>query len=175
MGVVGVKYVVAGLARALVLGLLWVFFAGWETDYAIYGAVSVVAATGLSMALLPPLGPPAPARWPRRAWFSLRLAAWFLWQSASGGVDVARRAITATPDIEPTVVAAPVELPQGHALQLAMLMMNLMPGSMIQRGPLPAEQGAQNGEVVEIHTLSETLNPAEQWRQLQLRAGKAFS
>ena len=169
------KYVVTGLVRAAVLGLLWVFMAGWDADYAVYGAVSLAAATALSLALLPPRHQPAPARWPRRMWFSLLLILWFLWQSARGGVDVARRAVTPTVDIEPAVVVAAVRLPRGHALQLAMLMMNLMPGSMVQRGPRPADQGAGAEEVVEIHTLSQALNPAEQWRQLQLRTGRAFT
>ena len=169
------KYVVTGLVRALVLGLLWVFMAGWGADYALYGVVSVAAATALSLALLPPRGQPAPARWPQRVWFSVLLALWFLWQSARGGVDVARRAVAPTADIEPAVVVAAVRLPRGHALQLAMLMMNLMPGSMVQRGPRPAEQNADAEEVVEIHTLSQALKPAEQWQQLQLRTGRAFN
>lgn len=168
------KYVVTALVRAAVLGLLWVFLAGWDADYALYGVVSVAAATALSLALMPPRNQPDPGRWPQRVWFSLWLALWFLWQSARGGVDVARRAVTPTPDIEPSVVVAAVRLPRGHALQLAMLLMNLMPGSMVQRGPQPAEQGEQADEVVEIHTLSAALNPAEQWRQLQLRAGRAL-
>ena len=182
------KYVAAGVMRAVVFGLLWVSFAGWDPNYAAYGVVSVAAASAMSLGLLPPRGVPNPSRWPRRIWFSARLAVWFLYQSGVGGVDVARRAITRTPDIAPTVVVAEVFLPEGHGRQLAMLMMNLMPGSMIQRGPFtagPTGERAGEGagadsrgdaeEVVEIHTLSESLNPAEQWRQLQLRAAPAFS
>lgn len=176
MGVVGVKFVISGVVRAAVLGLLWVFMAGWDADYAAYGLISVAAATTLSLALLPPQRRPEPARWPQRVWFSLLLALWFLWQSVVGGVDVARRAITPRPDIEPTVVVAAVQLSDGHALQLSVLLMNLMPGSMVQRGPRPADQedDADAEEVVELHTLSQALNPAEQWNQLQLRAGRAL-
>lgn len=57
---------------------------------------------------------------------------WFAWQSARGGVDVALWALRRTPDIDPEVLVVPVELPQGHARQLAQLMMNLMPGTLIQ-------------------------------------------
>lgn len=169
------RFVVSGVVRAAVLGLLWVFLAGWDADYALYGVVSVAAATALSLALLPPRARPEPARWPQRVWFSLILVLWFLWQSGRGGVDVARRAVSPTPDIEPTVVVAAVRLPHGHARQLAMLLMNLMPGSMVQRGPRPGDQDHHGDEVVELHTLSEALNPAEQWYQLQLRAGRAFT
>lgn len=173
---VDVKHVVGGSLRAVVLALLWVFFAGWDLDYAGYGVVSVLAATAMSLVLLPPTQTPNPARWPQRIWFSVRLAAWFLRQSALGGVDVARRAFAARPDIAPAVVVAPVQLPEGHSRQLAMLLMNLMPGSMIQRGPLVPDHQPEGeaGEVVELHTLAAALDPAEQWRQLQLRAGRAF-
>lgn len=164
------KYVIAGILRATVLAIIWVFFAGWSADYAIYGVVSVAAATAFSLALLPPQGNPNPLAWPRRAWFVTLLLGWFLWQSAKGGVDVAIRALKRTPDIDPEVITAKVALPEGHARQVAMLMMNLMPGSMIQRGPLTTE----GPDAVELHTLSATLKPAEQWRQLQQRTARAF-
>lgn len=170
------KYLVSGAARAAIFGLLWVFFTGADSAYAGYGVVSAAAATAMSLALLPPQGLPRVRRWPHRVWFSARLAVWFVYKSAVGGVDVARRAIPPTPAIEPKVVVAPVRLPEGHALQLAMLMMNLMPGSMIQRGPYRDLDSADEAvEVVEIHTLAESLDPAEQWRQVQLRAGRAFT
>lgn len=181
-------WVVAALVRTVVLGLIWVFFAGWSADYAVYGAVSVAASTALSLSLLPPRGAPDPRRWPRRVWFFAALAGWFLWQSAKGGADVALRALRRVPDISPEVVVAAVELPEGHARQLAMLLMNLMPGSMIQQGPIqrgpsqgsdsadPVEEAAVGGDtVVELHTLSAALGPAQQWHQLQRRTARAFS
>ncbi|WP_157984096.1 Na+/H+ antiporter subunit E [Nesterenkonia muleiensis] len=177
------RWVVAAGLRAVVLGLIWVFFAGWSAGYAVYGAFSVAASTALSLGLLPPRGVPDPRRWPRRVWFFAALAGWFLWQSAKGGADVAIRALRRVPDISPEVVVAVVELPESPARQLAMLMMNLMPGSMIQRGPIRREphQHSDSGtaetaaEVVELHTLSTALGPAQQWRQLQRRAALAFS
>lgn len=167
---VGVKYLIAGVLRGTGLALIWAFFAGWTVDYASYGVVSVAAATAISLILLPPQRGPHPVAWPRRVWFFALLLGWFLWQSAKGGVDVAIRALRVTPDIAPEVIAAEVELPEGHARQVAMLLMNLMPGSMIQRGPLATE----DPEVVELHTLSAALRPAEQWRQLQQRTARAF-
>lgn len=183
------RLVCAAFLRAALLGVIWVSFAGWSSDYAIYGVVSVAAATALSLGLLPPRGLPDPRRWPRRVWFFAVLAGWFLWQSAKGGVDVALRAVKRVPDIAPEVASAPVELPEGHARQLAMLLMNLMPGSMIQRGPIqrgpfprrplkpgePRTDDSEDSEVVELHTLSVALDPADQWHQLQLRSARAFS
>lgn len=171
----------AFLVRGLLLGLVWIFFAGWEADYAVYGVISVTAATALSLGLLPPSGPARITRWPRRLWFSLVLAGWFIGQSVAGGVDVALRALRRTPDIEPAVVRAPIQLPAGHGRELALLMMNLMPGSMAQRvtdgAGTAAEEGADGPVVeareVELHTLAEELDPARQWAQLQRRVWKA--
>ncbi len=166
------RWIAAAGWRALLLALLWLLFSASGADYLVYGAVSVAAATVLSLALIPPQGTPQPARWPRRFWFGAVLACWFLGQSVAGGVDVARRALHRSPDIEPAVVRAPVELPEGHARQLAMLMMNLMPGSMIQR--TPKESAAPDQEdLLELHTLSAALDPADQWARLQRRVAQA--
>ncbi|GAB3849744.1 Na+/H+ antiporter subunit E [Nesterenkonia populi] len=160
---------VSVLLRALLLGVVWVVLAGPSADYALYGVVSVAAGTVLSLVLLPPRGGPELSRWPARVWGSLVLAGWFLWQSARGGVDVARRAARRVPDIEPAVVSVGVALPEGGARQAALLMMNLMPGTMVQRGPFVAE----HGEVIELHTLSVSLEPAAQWEALQRRVARA--
>lgn len=164
------KYVIAGVLRAAVLALIWALFSSGSTDYAVYGVISVAAATALSLILLPPQRDPNPVTWSRRIWFFTVLLGWFLWQSARGGVDVAIRALRHTPDIAPEVITAEIELAEGHARQLAMLLMNLMPGSMIQRGPFTAEAS----EVLELHTLSAALGPAQQWQQLQQRVARAF-
>lgn len=180
------RWIAAAAARGLVLGVLWVFLAGWEADYALYGVVGVGLATACSLALLPPRGPVRVARWPRRAWHTLVLLGWFAGKSASGGADVAVRALRRPVDIDPAVVHAPVRLPEGHARQLALLMMNLMPGSMVQRAfpdagegggaPESAAAGPDGaaGPTVELHTLAVSLKPAEQWEQLQRRVGAAL-
>ncbi|MDO5669259.1 MAG: Na+/H+ antiporter subunit E [Corynebacterium sp.] len=149
------------MIRLLFFAGVWLLLAGWNADYLAYGVVSVVAATALSHVLVPrsnlrlhPVG-------------TARLVAWFLQQTGIGGVDVARRAIAARPDIAPEVVETQVWLPAGPARQSAMLLMNLMPGSMVQR-----ETGADR---VELHTLSPTLEPARQFDELQRRVAAAFS
>ncbi|ROR72976.1 Na+/H+ antiporter subunit E [Bogoriella caseilytica] len=190
------RWIAATAARALVLGVLWVVLAGWDADYALYGVVGVGLATACSLALLPPRGQVRVATWPRRAWHTVVLLAWFAGKSAAGGADVAARALRRPVAVDPAVVRAPVRLPEGHARQLALLMMNLMPGSMVQR-VLPgegemgagAEGGAEGvaapenavvgpdraaGPTVELHTLAVSLKPAEQWEQLQRRVGAAL-
>lgn len=168
---------VSVVLRAVLLAVLWVALAGWTADYAVYGLVSVALAVVFSLALLPP----RPARlrsWPARAWGLATLAAWFLGQSVRGGVDVALRALRPAPDIEPAVLSAPIELPAGPARQVALILMNLMPGSMVQRMVTAAGETADaldaRAHHVELHTLSTALQPVAQWRGLQWRVGRAL-
>lgn len=158
------RWLTAIVVRGLLLTAAWVSLAGWHADYAAYGLLSVGAATALSLALLPPARDGVRG-WPGRAWGSVRLAGWFLAQAAVGGVDVAWRAVRRTPDIDPEVTFGAFLLPEGPSRQLAMLLMNLMPGTMVQR----AVDGG-----VELHTLSADLSPVEQWEQLQRRVARAY-
>lgn len=180
------RWLVAAVLRAGILGVLWAGFTSASMDYAVYGLVSVLACTLMSLWLIPPESPTQIARWPRRVWFSGALCLWFLWQSVLGGVDVAVRSLRRPVRIDPTVVRASIDLPEGHARQLAMVLMNLMPGSMIQR---TTDDGGATALVttdqysaarcaspqqVELHTLAPELDPARQWKQLQHRVSRAF-
>ena len=151
------KWVTAALFRGVAFVGLWEVMSSWESDYALYGLVSVAAATALSLFLIPP------GRRLRLRGVTV-LAGWFLYQAVAGGIDVARRAVQATPDIDPAV-RAHLHLPPGHGRELAMLLMNLMPGTMVQR---------RCGEEVELHTLSLTLEPVQQWHTLQELVAGAF-
>lgn len=180
------RWLTAVVLRGAALAGLWAFLAGWSAEYGIYGVVSVATATGFSLWLSPPQRQVDVRRWPRRVWFTVALALWFIGQSVIGGVDVAVRAVRRPVGIDPAVVTAPVELPPGHSRQLAMLMMNLMPGSMIQRGVHQTDDDvaataltwsdghSDQAAQVELHTLSASLNPAAQWRSLQQRVHRAL-
>ncbi|TLP79850.1 Na+/H+ antiporter subunit E [Nesterenkonia sphaerica] len=175
-------WVVAASSRAAVLAGVWLGFTAASPDYAVYGLFSVASCTALSLWLLPPRGPVRVRRWPRRLWFSAVLGLWFGGQSVRGGVDVARRALRRPVRIDPAVVTAPIDLPEGHARQVAMVLMNLMPGSMIQRttdrdgvtAQVTADRHTAEPVMVELHTLAAELDPARQWRQLQHRVRCAF-
>lgn len=177
MGVVLVRWLLACVFRALILAAVWVALAGWDSDYALYGLVSVAAATALSLTLVRP-GPVRLPGVPSRVWGMLRLAAWFLGQAFAGGVDVALRAVRPTTDIAPAVVSAPFHLQPGPARELATLLMNLMPGTMVQRtvsdSGEPADRPGIEASGVELHTLSESLEPAQQWEKLQRRVADAY-
>lgn len=158
----------AAVRRAVPLGVLWVLLSSATAEYAVYGLVSVAAATGLSLWLVPTRAPAGPTAQRANLLSRLRggvgLVGWFLRQSVIGGIDVARRALRSTPDIEPRVLSARIWLPDGGARHLALLMMNLMPGSMVQRAA---------DDVVELHTLAVELQPVDQWQQLQRRVARA--
>ncbi|MDO5512307.1 Na+/H+ antiporter subunit E [Corynebacterium sp.] len=147
------------MIRLLFFACLWLVLAG--TDYLVYGVISVAAATALSHLLVP--------RSDLRLHVvgTVRLTGWFLQQTGIGGVDVARRAVARTPDIAPVVVETQVWLPAGPARQTALLLMNLMPGSMVQR--------EVTGDRVELHTLARSLEPEQQFDDLQRRVAAAFS
>ncbi|RJN32336.1 Na+/H+ antiporter subunit E [Nesterenkonia natronophila] len=176
------RWAVAASLRAVVLGVLWAAFTAASSEYAVYGLLSVAGCTALSLWLMPPQAPARVDRWPRRIWFFAVLGLWFLWQSVLGGIDVAVRSLRHPVRIAPTVVTAPIDLPEGHARQVAMVLMNLMPGSMIQR--TTDQEGitalvTTNAEtakpvMVELHTLAAELDPARQWKQLQHRVVRAF-
>lgn len=171
------KWLTATVIRALVLGVGWLALAGWDSSYAGYGLVSVAAATALSLVLLPPEQPRF-RQWPRRAFHGAVLVGWFLRKSMVGGVDVAARALKPTPDIAPVVVPAPFLLPEGHGRQTAMLLMNLMPGTMVQQVVGRDGEAADDPRVpatgVHLHALSLSLGPLRQWEQLQRRVAGTY-
>lgn len=74
-------------------------------------------------------------------------------------------ALTKADNIALALVLIGVALPAGSGRQMAMLLMNLMPGTMVQRAV---------SDGVELHTLSLELNPVEQWEQLQRRVARAY-
>ncbi|EEW50683.1 hypothetical protein HMPREF0290_0771 [Corynebacterium efficiens YS-314] len=173
---------VAGIVvRVVLFALVWVALAGWDPGYATYGIVSIIAATALSVVLIPP-GRADIRAWPRRGWALLRLVGWFLRQAIVGGVDVALRAVRRTPDIDTAVVVVPFTLPPGPGRETAMLLMNLMPGTMVQQAVAVDKDGRLTdadcpGAVatgVELHTLSEDLAPARQWAELERRVAATY-
>lgn len=154
------RYLSTILFRGMLMVVFWGALSGWSTDYAGYGAVAVLVTLVVSLKLSPPATTtPNPVR-------ALILAGWFMWQAVVGGVDVAKRALSRVPDVEPEVIHADLELPRGPVAELAVLMMNLMPGTMVQ-------YVAEDRRSVELHTLSADLDPVEQWKALQRRVAAA--
>jgi multicomponent Na+:H+ antiporter subunit E len=92
------------------------------------GAAAVIAATALSLRLLPPIG----AR--PRPLALVRLAARFLRQSVLAGVDVAWRSLDPRLPLRPGFVRYPVQLPPGPARNTFCTLTSLLPGT-VPTGP----------------------------------------
>jgi multicomponent Na+:H+ antiporter subunit E len=88
------------------------------------GAMATIAATWLSLRLLPPAGGRV------RIAALVALLPRFLWQSLVAGIDVARRAFSPGLPLAPGFVDYPVGLPRGSARNAFELISSLLPGSV---------------------------------------------
>ena len=113
------------LARAAAYFALWIVIdqSAKPANLAV-GLLATVAATWASLKLLPPDTGRV------RLGTLLALLPRFLWQSLSGGVDVARRAFSPRMPLAPGFVDYPVKLPRGSARNAFELISSLMPGSL---------------------------------------------
>jgi multicomponent Na+:H+ antiporter subunit E len=118
-------------ARLASFLLFWLMIAGKSAKDVPVGAVAAVAATWISLKLLPPGG----AR--LRVWPLFLLLARLLRGSLVAGLDVARRALAPRPDLRPGFVSCPLTLPEGEARNVFLLLQSLMPGTL----PTGAEDG----------------------------------
>lgn len=119
----------AGLPRAAIwraawfLGL-WAVLAGAHIADLPAAAAAVVAATWLSLRLLPPTN----------SRFSIpgvgRLVVVFLYESVVAGVDVARRALDPRLPLRPGLVTYPIGLPPGAARNVFTTLTSLLPGTV---------------------------------------------
>jgi multicomponent Na+:H+ antiporter subunit E len=109
-------------ARALGFFVVWVILS--RSGDLFPGVVAVLAATGVSLWLLPAGG--GRARPLALAEFAVR----FLRQSMIAGTDVARRALDPRLPINPGFVRYRVRLPRGPARNIFTTLMSLLPGTV---------------------------------------------
>lgn len=101
-----------------------------------------------------------PLKWRRvRPVAAMRFAAFFVWASLIGGIDVAGRVLRPKLRIQPGVQHYPWRLPAGGLRVLAMATLCLQPGTLAVR---------DNGETVEIHVLDRSLNVTGPMARLEL-------
>lgn len=169
------RYVASALLRLIIFAAVWAGFTGAKTDYIWYGLLSVSLATALSLVLVPPRDFSL-LRLPALVWHGLVLGLWFIKKSIVGGIDVALRSLSRPLRIDPVVVSARIELPEGAARHIALILMSLMPGTMVQRlltedGTLAHARGTEPTHV-ELHAIAAELDPEQQWLELQRRCQK---
>lgn len=147
------RRLVSVLSRLVLFALLWwAMTEGDPTTWA-YAVVVVPAAVATSYALMPHRLRSAGAGRLRRAWAFVRLCGWFLRRSLSGGLDVARRALSRRVDLDPGYVRCPMRLPPGAGQVVVADLMNLMPGSL----SVALDQDAQDVDALVLHVLDVSL------------------
>lgn len=111
-----------GPRRLVFLAVLWLVLTGVELKGLILGAAAVPAATMLSLRLLP-----GPQR--LSLWRFVRHLPSFVAGSVSGGVDVARRALSPRLPLKPGWIEVPAQLSDGGRAVLGGEL-SLMPGTL---------------------------------------------
>ncbi len=115
----------ATLTRALAFLLLWLAVAGSKPSDLPVGVAVAFAAAWASILLAPPSG----GRLSIRSALAFLLD--FLRLSLWSGLNVARRALSATPDLRPGVVEARLRLQPGFARNAFCLIASLLPGTLL--------------------------------------------
>ena len=115
----------ATLTRALAFLLLWLAVAGRKPSDLPVGVAVAFAAAWASILL----APPSVGRLSIRA--ALAFLVDFLSLSLWSGLNVARRALSATPDLRPGVVEARLRLQPGFARNAFCMIASLLPGTLL--------------------------------------------
>ncbi|KAB7627483.1 Na+/H+ antiporter subunit E [Alkalilimnicola sp. S0819] len=107
---------------------LWFALSGAPAGNWPYGMMAVGATLGLSLALLPPGHTPAHTQ--TSGWRLLRFLPWFAYASLRAGFDVARRAFSPGPPLNPGLLE--VKLPQAPGARRVVLagLLTLLPGTL---------------------------------------------
>ena len=158
----------ATLGRAFAFFLLWLAVAGLTPSDLPVGIAVAAAAAWASVVLAPPSG----GRLKVSA--TLTYFARFLRLSLTSGLDVARRALSATPHLDPGMVEARLRQPPGFARNAFSAIASLLPGSLLTgsdpgdaqrlfvhaldvRQPVAAELAAE--EAAYLRTLGQETQP----------------
>lgn len=150
----------AVLIRGAGFAFLWWVLAEGRPDAWGLGLVAAVAGCVLSFRLLPP----------RREGISLAgllaFAAFFLWHSARGGLQVAALALRPRPDLAPTLLELPLSLAPGAPRVLMTAAIGLMPGTL---------GVCLEGDRLRLHVLDERLPAAAEAQALEKCIARVFA
>jgi multicomponent Na+:H+ antiporter subunit E len=147
----------AATARGTAFFALWmVLMQSMKPADVAFGAFAAVAATWVSLRLLPP------ASGCLHFGALVALMPHFLWESVRAGIDVARRAFAPSLPLSPGFVSCPLGFPPGLARNTFSTITSLLPGSV------PADEA--DGVLV-YHCLDTTQPVVEQlWQEERLLA-----
>ena len=150
----------AVLIRGAGFAFLWWVLAEGRPDAWGLGLVAAVAGCVLSFRLLPP----------RREGISLAgllaFAAFFLWHSARGGLQVATLALRPRPDLAPALLELPLSLAPGAPRVLMTAAIGLMPGTL---------GVCLEGDRLRLHVLDERLPAAAEAQALEKCIARVFA
>jgi multicomponent Na+:H+ antiporter subunit E len=113
-----------GAPRATLFALLWWILTEGDSSSWGVGIPVIVAATIMSVTLLPYY------RWRWRFLGLMRFIPFFLWQSWSGSVDVARRALSPRLPLTPRFLAYRLRLTDSSARVFFVNVVSLLPGTV---------------------------------------------
>lgn len=145
------------ISRLTTFAVLWWALTEGDTYNLWFGAAIVVLATGASLVLLPVTR--------MRPWHLLTLTPFFIRESVSGGVDVARRAFAPDMPVDPAIVEIPVRLPEGPSRVFLATLLNLTPGT-VSVELLPGS--------LRIHLLNQVTPIEERIREIEKHAARLF-
>lgn len=147
------------LATLVLASLLWWLLAGVQGFSSPFGAFAVLGAATVS--LWAPPGRSCRLRLSALPGFVL----YFLWASVSGGVDVARRALSPALPIQPGFLVYASRLPRGAALTFFMAVISLLPGTLSVR---------QEGRLLRVHVLDNRQPIQDSLAHLEGRVDRLF-
>jgi multicomponent Na+:H+ antiporter subunit E len=147
------------LGRAGGMALLWFGLNGADGNSWLVGVPVVLAAAWISVKLLPAI----PWRW--NVGGALAFAGFFLRESARGGWDVARRALSPGLALSPAIVCHPLHLPPGPSRLFFCSAISLLPGTAV----ISIAEGT-----ICIHVLDGSPRVEEELRALERRVGALF-
>jgi len=110
-------------ARGFGFALLWWVLTGGRLDAAWLGGIGILMATWASLKLVPP------SRGLNALPF-LRFLAFFFWNSACGGFQVALLALRPRTSLDPVMLTFHLDLPPGAPRILMVNVISLMPGTL---------------------------------------------
>jgi multicomponent Na+:H+ antiporter subunit E len=147
------------IARLVSMTALWLILTEGDIRYWPLVALTILTATFVSLVLIPASG----LRWSLIGW--IRFIPFFVFQSILGGVDVAARALSIHPKLDPVYVECRLRLDAEPARVLVANTMSLMPGTL---------SVVLEGYELRMHVLDREMPAVERVRDVEEHAARMF-